>query len=127
MPIEEESKSIKSAPSKVTGLDTLKNVGVALVIAFLVYWIPILTEQFFSPTEIRYRQMTLGDHSGYLFTIQNYSRRPIEDLDIFIDAPRIGPIFQEGAVSIEVSASSHPAMVKLRPSRRTRRQLCSCH
>jgi len=114
MPVEEEPRSISSAPSKITGLDVLKNVGVALMIAFLVYWIPILTEQFYSPTEIRYRQLTLGDHSGYLFSIQNYSRRPIEELEIFIDAPRIGPIFQDGAVSIEVSTSSHPGMVKLK-------------
>lgn len=114
MPVEEHQKSAEASAPRITGLDVLKNVSVALVIAFLIYWIPVLAEQFFSPTEIRYRQVTLGDLSGYLFSIQNYSRRPIEEVEIFIDAPRVGTAFQDGAVSMEVSTSSHPAMVKLK-------------
>jgi hypothetical protein len=41
--------------SKITGLDIFKNVGAALLIAFLVYRLPILAEQVYSPAEIRWR------------------------------------------------------------------------
>lgn len=100
---------------KITALDVIKNVGVALLIALFLYWIPLFVDQLYSPTEIRYHRVSLGPLSGYLFSIQNYSRRPIDDLSIFIDTAReIGPVYQDGAVSIEITASSHPAMVKMK-------------
>ncbi|WP_342722256.1 hypothetical protein AAFG07_23490 [Bradyrhizobium sp. B097] len=79
---------------KVTGLDILKNVGGALTIAFLIYWIPIVAEQFYSPTEIRFHRVTLGQLSGYLFSIQNYSRRPIDDLSfLLVQRTELAPFF----------------------------------
>jgi hypothetical protein len=91
---------------KITGLDIFKNVGAALLIAFLVYWLPILAEQFYSPAEIRYRYVTLGNNSGYLFSIQNYSLHPIDEVSIYIDAPKgIGNVLYDGAISIETSTS----------------------
>ena len=101
--------------SKVGGLDIFKNVAVSLTIAFLVYWLPVLAEQFFSPIEIRYRYTRIGEHSGYLFSIQNYSRRPVDDISIFIDSPKgIGPIYNDGAISIEASGATRPSLIKLK-------------
>ncbi|WP_108521285.1 hypothetical protein [Bradyrhizobium algeriense] len=108
-------KDDKQGGPKITGLDIFKNVGAALLIAFLVYWLPVLAEQFYSPAEIRYRHVTLGNNSGYLFSIQNYSRRPIDELSIYIDAPKgLGSVLYDGAISIETSTSTHPSMVKLK-------------
>ena len=84
-----------------------------MLIAFLVYWIPIIAEQFYSPTEVRYHYVKLGDFSGYIFSVQNFSLRPIDDLSIFVDA-QIGAAYQDGAVSLEVVTSSHPSMIKLK-------------
>lgn len=108
----DDTKS-ETKSTKMSGLDILKNVGGALIIAFLLYWLPVLAEQFFSPTEIRYHHAKLGDLSGYLFSIQNFSRNPIDDLSIYIDG-KIGVAHQDGAVSMEVVTSSNPSLVKLK-------------
>jgi hypothetical protein len=110
-----DDRKIGKGSAKLTGLDISKNVGVALLIAFLVYWLPVLTEQFYSPVEIRYRYTTLGNNSGYLFSIQNYSRRPIDEVEIYVDAPKpIGPVLSDGAISVETSSSIHPSLTKMK-------------
>lgn len=109
------SNSTSVPTPKITALDILRNVGASLLIAFLGYWIPVIADQFYSPTEIRYHRVSLGPLSGYLFSIQNYSRHPIEELAIFLDAPNgIGAVYQDGSVAIDVAAFSHPAMIKLK-------------
>jgi hypothetical protein len=111
----DNKSEIGRGSAKLTGLDIFKNVGAALLIAFLVYWLPVLAEQFYSPVEIRYRYVTLGDNSGYLFSIKNYSRRPIDEVSIYIDAPKgVGSVLSDGAISIETSTSTHPSMVKIK-------------
>jgi hypothetical protein len=109
----DDDKKPQATGPKITGLDISKNVVGALLIAFFVYWLPVLADQIYSPTEVRYHHIKLGNLSGYLFSIQNFSRNPIDELSIFIDA-QIGEALQDGAVSIEIAASSHPSMVKLK-------------
>lgn len=115
MPTDTESES-KRDEVKLSTLDILKSVSVALLIAFLLYWLPILAEQILlSPVEISYRYTNLYKNNGYLFSIRNFSRRPIDEVSIFVDSSDgVGTISQDGAVAIETLNTSRTSQIKLK-------------
>ncbi|WP_291866923.1 hypothetical protein [Bradyrhizobium sp.] len=115
MPTNTKTES-KRDKVKLSTLDILKSVSVALLIAFLLYWFPILAEQILlSPVEISYRYTSLYKNNGYLFSIKNFSRRPIDEVSIFVDSSDgVGAISQDGAVAFEILNTSRTSQIKLK-------------
>lgn len=117
------STSPTTNQAKNDKLDQLKNISGTLTIAFLTYSIPIIFAAFFSPIEITYRYTAINSKSGYLFTLQNYSSNPIEDVAIYIETDSgIDEVYQDGAMHMSSTLKGRQLAIKLKdipPKRET--------